>query len=146
MTRLITLVLILISLTILQSWGFSILGVKPNMALAALIASAFFIFNIWEGFFLIALAAFILKFSPAVDTSIVIFSLIAAVLISAAKYLPWQSFFSNIILIALGTSIFYGLLARDLLMSLIFLKEFGLNILIGALIFALMSNLWDNKS
>lgn len=137
--------MIVSSLALLQAFGFTILNVKPNLALAAVIASAFFIASIWEGLFLILLAGLILKFGPIADSSILLFEAIAFASVFSIRYLPWQAVFNNIFLILAGTGIFYFVLARDLLLSFGFFKELGLNITIGALLFALLKNLWENK-
>jgi len=105
--RLLSLVLLICLLSFIQSLGFSIFGVKLNLALAAVIAASFFVANLWEGLLLVVLAALILKFAPGFESEILIFSLIGAGAILIKKYLPWHYFFSNLILIILGTFIFY---------------------------------------
>ncbi len=143
--RLLSLVLLICLLSFIQSLGFSIFGVKLNLALAAVIAASFFVANLWEGLLLVVLAALILKFAPGFESEILIFSLIGAGAILIKKYLPWHYFFSNLILIILGTFIFYLFLAANLILTTIFLKELVLNLIAGTLIFALLNFLWQNK-
>jgi len=94
---------------------------------------------------LVVMAALILKFAPVFENEILIFCLIGAGAILAKKYLPWQYFFGNLILIALGTLIFYVFLMPDLIISSVFVKELVLNLISGALIFAFLNFLWQNK-
>lgn len=151
MRKLITLLFLLLTgfLTLLQSFGFSVFGIKPNLALVSVITASFFIVNgQWseiKGFLLVALAALILKFAPGFRNEILTFSLIGLGAILVKKYLPWHSFFNNLILLAFGTLIFYLFLAPNLILSSIFLKEVILNLILGMLIFAFLNFLWQNK-
>jgi len=138
-------ILLVGALSFLQAFGFSVFGVKPNLALAVLIAISFFIANLWEGFLLVLLAALILKFAPGFEKGILTFSLIAAAGLIVKKYLPWRYFLSNLILIGIGTFIFYLFLNPNLIISVIFLKEIVLNLVAGIIIFAFLSFLWENK-
>jgi len=143
--KLIFLVLIVILLTFLQSFGFSILGVKPNLALVAIISASFFVKNIWQGFLLVVLASFILKFSPGFESEILFLSLIGIGANITKKYHPWHYFFGNLISVTLGTFIFYIFLGTNLITSFIFLKELALNLASGMIIFAFFRLLWNNK-
>lgn len=143
--RLLSLILLICLLSFIQSLGFSISGVKPDLALVGVIAVSFFVSNLWEGFLLVALAALILKFSPGFESEILTLSLIGAGALMIKKYLPWHYFFSNLILITVGTFIFYLFLAANLIPTIIFFKELILNLIAGTLIFALLSFLWQNK-
>lgn len=126
---------IVIFLSFVQAIDFSIFGVKPNLALVAIIVVSFFIVNIWEGFLLIAIAALILKFSPGFSVEILIFSLIAAAAIIIKKYLPWRSMINLVFLIIFATLLFYIFSAPSLIISTILLKELAYNIIVGLLIF-----------
>lgn len=143
--RLFFLVLLVSLLALLQSLGFSLLGIKPDLALLAVIAASFFVEDLLEGLFLVALSALILKFSPDLGKEILIFSLIGAASVITRIYLPWRHFIVNLTLIAAGTFIFYLVLSPNLILGTIFLKELTLNLVFGALIFALFSALWQNK-
>ncbi len=143
--RLFFLVLLVSLLALLQSLGFSLLGIKPDLALLAVIAASFFVEDLLEGLFLVALSALILKFSPGFGKEILLFSLIGAASVITRIYLPWRHFIVNLILIAAGTLTFYLVLAPNLILGGMFLKELTLNLSFGALIFALFSALWQNK-
>ncbi len=101
--------------------------------------------NIWQGFLLVALASFILKFSPGFENELLLFSLIGFGAIVIKKYHPWHYFLSNLISVALATLIFYIFLGINLIISAVFLNELVLNLIAGTLIFAFLSLLWDNK-
>ncbi len=145
MLKLLFTVLIAGLLASVQSMGFSLLNVKPNLALLAVIAASFFIDNLFESLLLVALSAIILKFSPVFENEIIAISLIGAFLVIIQKYLPWRHFVGNLALITLGTFLFYAILAPNLIISTIFLKEIIINLALGMLVFALFSALWQNK-
>ncbi len=139
MPRLFFLTLLIAVLTLIQSFNFSILGVKPNLSLIAVIAASFFIIDVWEGFLLSAIAAFLLKFSPALTKELIVFMGIAFVVIIVRNYFPWRRFLNNFILIALATFTFYVFMAGDFLYSVLFWKELLFNLLFGGLIFVLLA-------
>lgn len=143
--RLFFLILLVSLSALLQSLGFSLLGIEPNLALLTVIAASFFIEDLFEGLFLVVLSAVILKFSPGFGKEIILFSLIGAASVIIEKYLPWRHLVGNLILIAAGTFTFYLILAPNLILELIFLKELILNLALGILIFALFYSLWQNK-
>lgn len=145
MLKLFFLILIVGLLAFWQAFGFSILDIKPNLALVAVIVASFFVDNLWQGFFLVVLSALILKFVPGFEKEILIFSLIGAGTVAIKNRLPWHQFLANIFLVVLGTLIFYLFLAPHLIISVIFWEELVLNLIFGALIFALMSFLWHTK-
>ncbi|MEK7168342.1 MAG: hypothetical protein AAB707_01355, partial [Patescibacteria group bacterium] len=132
-----TLILLVGLLTFFQVLGFSVFGVKPNLALAVVIAASFFIASFWEGFLLVVLAALILKFSPGFAMEILVFALIGTGAIIIKNYLPWRNFLNNLFLVAAGTFVFYLILSPDLILSAIFAKELFLNLVAGISIFAL---------
>ncbi|MEK7555283.1 MAG: hypothetical protein AAB516_00450 [Patescibacteria group bacterium] len=130
---------IIICFSFLQTVDFSIFGVKPNLALVAVIAAAFFISDIWEGVLLAVIAALILKFSPGFSKEILIFFLIVAAAIIAKKYLPWRSMINLIFLIISATLLFYVFSFPTSIISGIFIQELIYNILIGIFIFIVFS-------
>src|SRR3989344_5604048 len=114
--RLFFLILLVSLLALLQSLGFSLLGIEPNLALLAVIAASFFVEDLLEGLFLVALSALILKFSPGFGKEILLFSLIGAASVITRIYFPWSHFIVNLILIAAGTLAFYLVLAPTLIL------------------------------
>jgi len=133
-----TLILLVGLLTFFQVLGFSVFGVKPNLALAVVIAASFFIASFWEGFLLVVLAALILKFSPGFAMEILVFALIGVGAIIIKNYLPWRNFLNNLFLVVAGAFIFYLILSPNLILSAIFAKELFLNAVAGISIFALL--------
>ncbi len=133
--RIFLLLFLVVIFSFIQTLDFSIFGIKPNLALAAIIVSVFFILNIWEGFLLSAMAALILKFSPGFSKEILIFFLIAVAAIIIKKYLPWQSTINMFFLIIATTLLFYAFSYPSLIISGIFLQELIYNIIITGLTF-----------
>lgn len=131
--------LIIICFSFLQTVDFSIFGVKPNLALVAVIAAAFFISDVWEGIFLTAIAVLILKFSPGFNVEILIFSLIAVASVIVKKYLPWHQIINLLFLIIVSTLLFYVFSAPALIISTLFAKELFYNIITGFIIFAALN-------
>lgn len=143
--RLFSLILLVGLLTFFQVLGFSVFGVKPNLALAVVIASSFFIASFWEGFLLVALAVLILKFSPGFTPEILVFALIGVGALIFKNYLPWRNFLNNLFLVIAGTFVFYLILSPNLILSAIFAKELFLNLIAGISIFAFLSLVRQNK-
>ena len=125
--------------SLLNFSGISFLGVKPNYALAAIIAVLFFTDDILESIFLIAVSAAVLKFSPAAGKDILIYSVICIAAVFIKKYLPWRNFVGNLILISFSTILFYVFLFFREINSVIFLKEIVYNIVVGSLVFLILS-------
>lgn len=139
------LIVIVVTLTLLQAWGFDVLNSEPNLAIVSIIATSFFISNVWEGLFLVSVSALILKFTPGLQLEILAFVLMGFFAVLVAKRLPWNYFLSSLLLITLTTSAFYLLFDRALFFSLVLAKELLFNLAVGVIIFALLHNLWENK-
>jgi len=138
MFKLFSLILIIGLLTFVQAFDFSIFNIKPNLALVAIVVASFFIADFWEGTLLVLISTFILKFSPGFNKEILIFFLLGIGFVAIAKHLPWLRWVNNILLIILGTFLFYLFLNADLILSLTFLKEMFLNLSFGALFFGII--------
>lgn len=138
MIRFLILILLVGLLTLFQTLGFSIFGVKPNLALTAVVVASFFVANIWEGLVLILLAALFLKFNAVFSLDIVAFSLIGTAALIFKKYLIWQPLINCLILIGLASLGFYLFLSPSLILSRIFLQEIIYNIILGLLVFVLL--------
>ena len=135
--RLFFLIFLTILFSFVQTTGFSIFGVKPNLALMAVVAVSFFISDIWEGFLLVLMSALILKFGPEVgNKEIIIFSLIGAAAVFSKRYLIWQQLINCLILLVVATLLFYVFLSPSFIFSRIFLQEISYNIISGIIIFA----------
>ncbi len=132
-------------LSVIQSYGFSVFGVAPNLALSAVVAASFFAANFFEGIFLVLLASLILKFGSGFETGILTFALIGAVIAIAAKFIPWRYFAGNLIALVIAVLLFYAFLNPGLILSLVFAKELFLDIVASSLIFAFLYFLWQDK-
>ena len=135
------LTVLVIILSFLNFSGISFLGVKPNYALAAVIAVLFFTDDILESIFLIAVSAAVLKFSPVAGRDILIYSAICIVAVFIKKYLPWRNFVGNLILISFSTILFYVFLFFREINLVIFLKEIVYNMVISGLVFIALSKI-----
>ncbi len=138
MIRLLILILVIGLLALFQTLGFSIFGVKPNLALTAVVAASFFVVNIWEGLVLILLAALFLKFNAVFNLDILVFCLIGTAALIVKKYLVWQPLINCLILIGLASLGLYLFLSPSLIISGIFLQEIIYNIILGIPVFVLL--------
>ena len=141
--RLFFLIFLTVFFSFVQTMGFSMFGVKPNLALVAVIVASFFVKNIWEALLLVILSATMLKFKPVFGQEIIIFSLIGAAAIFLKRRLIWQPLINCLVLIATATVLFYIFLSPSLILSTIFLKEIIYNLILGVLIFYPLS--WLKK-
>ena len=132
-------------LSLIQSYGFSVFGVVPNLALVAVIAASFFVANFFEGIFLVLLSTLILKFSSGFESGILIFALIGVAVVLAAKFVSWRYFIGNLAAVVFAVLIFYAFLNPGLILSLVFVKELFLDIVVSSLLFAFLSFLWQDK-
>ncbi len=142
--RLIFFILAVCLFSFIQAFGFSIFGVKPDLALVAVISASFFVVDVWQGLVLAALASLVLKFSPGFEKEILFFFASAAVSVVLSGRLPARHFIGNVFLIAAATFVMYLLSAADLIFSYVFLKELSLNVVFGILMFETFSFLWQD--
>lgn len=113
----------------------AIFGVRPNFALAGIIAVLFFAENFWQGALFVSLASAVLKFSPRPSKEILIFFVLALAASFLLKKLPWQHFFSCLFLIITATLIFYLAVYPFAILSVSFAQELFYNLFFGAIIF-----------
>lgn len=128
-----------------QSFGWLLWGVNPNLVLVSLITTSFFLRERWSFLFLAALAGLILKFSPSGREELIIIFLLGIGLAVLKNYLPWNNLLGVLVLIFLGTLIFYLFFGPRLIFSVVFGKEIFLNLALGLLFFALLGGVWQNK-
>lgn len=125
----------------LQSFRISFFSVKPDFALAAVVAAIFFVDDIFEGIFLAALAAFLLKFSPYFGSEILVFFAGAVLIAAFGKHLPWHPLINMAVLVSVFTLGFYLVLFPSAVLTLGFFTESLYNILAAGLIFWILSRL-----
>jgi len=139
--RIFFLAVLVVIFSFLNFSGASFLGVKPNFALAAVIAILFFTDDALESIFLIAVSAMVLKFLPAAGKDILIYSIICVAAVFIKKYLPWRNFLGNLILVFSSTVLFYVFLFFKEIGSIIFIKEIVYNMVISGLVFFTLSKI-----
>ncbi|MFH1346908.1 MAG: hypothetical protein ABIH10_01515 [Spirochaetota bacterium] len=132
-------------LSFIQSCGFSVFGVVPNLALVAVVVSSFFVANFFEGFFLVLFASLILKFGLGLETGILTFAFIGAAVVVTAKFIPWRYFVGNLVAVIVAVLLFYAVLNPGLILSSVFIKELFLDIIVSSVIFAFLYFLWQDK-
>lgn len=145
MLKFLLLIFVVVFLTYLQAWGFPVLSIKPNLALVSVVVISFFAANLTEGFLLVLVSALILKFAPGFKPEMLEFVLFGFFAVLIGKHLPWHSLLDILLLIGLGTMLSYLFFNRELLLSVVSLKELVLNLAIGIFLFALLDNLWESK-
>ena len=139
-SRAVTILIIVALVSFWQVSGFSLFDVRPNLALAAALAGLFFV-NRLDGAVLVAVASLILKFAPGYNLEILIFSLLGFTAVFLKNYLPWQNIFNAPALVVVATILFYLILAPQLLMTPLFVKELILNTAAGVICFLVFSQL-----
>lgn len=83
----------------------SLFGTKPNLVLLILIPLIFVVNNRLAYVVLVLIAGLFLKTVPGIDWQIGLFILVVLVAYFLSKFLPWQSFFNNLVLLAGATII-----------------------------------------
>ena len=109
--------------------------IKPNLVFALLVAFAHFKKDWAERVFLILVPALILKFSPSILWTDVIFIVSAFLVMALMDYLPWRRIINSIFAVAVGT-IIIGISALDL-SSL--LTELVYNIILVIILFSIIN-------
>jgi hypothetical protein len=139
MAKFFSLILLVAVLASVQSFGFSLFGVKPNLALIGVVAVSFFAGGILEIFLLSALAAFILKFAPAIGAEITVFFIVSLLAGVLGKYFPWRKSLNNLAVVFLSVFAFYALAGVQFIISPFFWKELVLDLALGSIIFYFFS-------
>ncbi|MCX6702513.1 MAG: hypothetical protein NTW60_01425 [Candidatus Wolfebacteria bacterium] len=132
-------------LSVLQTTGFLIFGIKPDWALFAVIGASFFVSGVWDGLLIVAFSALCLKFGSGFEGEILLFSAIAGIAVVLKKYVPLYGILNSALFTAIGTVAFYFFTDKNLIISLTFFKELAMNIILGMAFFALLHFLWQNK-
>lgn len=117
----------------------NIYGIKPNIVLAVLIAASFFLTNFLIYFSLILLAIITLLFQGGLQSEQLILGILASAAFLAEKKLHWWPILNNLVLIGMGTVIFYLLSSPAFLIGnpLLVLGELTYNLVLGSLFFKL---------
>ncbi len=112
-------------------------GVKPNFTLAALIALSFFMKERIFYFSAIFFALLILRFKPEFELTALAMVLISGASFFARNLIPGKPFINNLILIALGTPVFYLIADPNFVLRDTFtvFEEMFYNVFLGAVFF-----------
>lgn len=134
--------IILVSLIIIfavfqKNSFFQISGIQPNLMLALLLASAFFVKNFLFYLLLIVLEYSILKTEPYFDWPVFLFSFLLIIDFLIARHSPWQPFFTFLILLIATPLLFYTALSFPFVIKniLLVIKEIGYNLVISVLFY-----------
>lgn len=125
---------ILVVASVIQFLGASF-GVIPNFVLATIVIAALFLGDIWHELLLLAVALFLLKFSPAVDRELVAFFATGLLIIGAARRLPWHRFINGIWLTVCAITVLYALVDPTLIFSFIFAQELVYTVLVMSVLY-----------
>ena len=112
----------------MQILGIGAWGAIPNYVLVIIVLASLFVRDIWHELFVLALAVFLLKFSPSVGRDILAFFVVGLAIIVAQRYLPWHAFINCIFLAITATALLYAFIAPTAMASLIFGFEMVYNI------------------
>jgi len=133
--RFLALISIVAALSFVQAHGFTLFGIKPNLALSAIVALALFMPSRTERILAASLAAFVLKGAPS-DIALLSSLLIVFFVVGEAAQLARINWYAAIPVFAvLGSLMLYLLLAPPLVFSAVFLKEALLNTFFAAALY-----------
>lgn len=133
--RLIILGVMLFFASLIQFLDVSLFGVVPNTTLVVIVLAALFLRDIWHELFLIACASFLLKFSPSANREILVFFTVGLLTLVIVRRLPWHLFVNGIFLVVGATFAMYAFIDPSSILSLMFVKELGYNILLTYLLY-----------
>jgi hypothetical protein len=139
-------VFVIIVLAWLQIWqNFSFLGIKPNLMLIIALALPFFVQNIFDQFFLVALVLFLVKISPVANQEVIFLTIISVISIFLGRRMPGWYMVNHLFLVLISVFLWYIYFYYKYLFTAIFWEELVLNSISGLLIFAFLQFLWQNK-
>lgn len=145
MLRFVILLLFVFLASLIQTLWLDTAGFAPNLVLVAIITSSFLVSDILEGILVSVAGAFFLKFGPGFEKEILLIFSIGAAASILKNYLPWQNYLNNIILIFLGTLIFYIFSALSTKFFTVFVQEVSWNIFFGLLMFVILDAILKDK-
>jgi hypothetical protein len=134
-------ILLAVLLELRSGWA---LNFSANFALATLIVLIFFM-SFPELVALIVIAAWLINWQPMIGLEIGVFMFVPILFFAIRRFPPWQIWFSNIIFIVLGISLFYFIVDYSFFAGqwAMFLKDVAISLGWGAAIFAALSRYYQ---
>lgn len=122
---------------------FELDGLRPNLVLAALVAFSFFLRESVAYLTAVFLALIVLRFRPEAELTALAMTLVAIAAFFAHNLIPGKPFINNIIIVALGTPLFYLIAESSFLLSgtITVLQEMVYNVFMGAVFFLIAHRL-----
>lgn len=116
--RLIAATFIFVLAGMLQNTGFFVaFGIKPNLLLVAMVAISFFIKDIWTYLSFVLAAVVLVIVGGGIALEQIVLAGLGLAAFPVGRYLHWQPFFNNFLMIGAGTVLFYLLTAPAFLIS-----------------------------
>lgn len=140
-----TMIVIEGALVLAQSYGISVYGIIPDLALIGIVLASLVLSRIEEGILIVVLAAALLKFGPAPAGELIAFTMIGVAILFMRRTMPYHASIHVIASIVLGTTLMYALLTPHLIKEAIMVREIVVNCIIGAILFVITEYLWQNK-
>lgn len=140
--KLIILFLLVAALGILQNTDIlNVYGVKPNLILAFLIATSFFLDSIPLFLLLVIVSAVFLRFSGGWEWELLVLAVLVVFAAWTGRIIAWRPVFSVAFLIGIGTMLFYLAVGRQFLLAAwpTVLGEMGYNAILGVLVYKWLS-------
>lgn len=135
MMRFFALASIIVALSFMQAHGFALFGIKPNLALSALIALTLFMPSRHERILAASLAVFVLKSAPSDIVPLLSLLVVFFAVGEAAQFARMNWYAAIPIFSVLGSLMLYLLLTPHLLFSATLLKEAILNTFFAAMLY-----------
>lgn len=145
MIRFFILLFFITALSFLQAYGVTLFDARPNLALAAIAASSFFITKRTFRIIAILLAVFILKSAPSDVELMVSLSVVFFVVSESVRTFRIHETVLIPLAAILGSLVLYLILAPSLIFSYIFVKEIFINAALALCFYFALSPIFSVK-
>lgn len=127
----------------LELKGGALFGFAPDCALAVLIAIGAFI-SFGELLLLTAVAVVLLNWQPYVGSELVVFAGLILFAALVRRFVSWQAWFANVLMIGLAATAFHGFWHREAVLRapITFFQILTADILFGAISFFILSSVF----
>jgi hypothetical protein len=130
--------LFLLFIVLIAQFWLATAGIYLDLAFAALISFAF-IFGFWELMVFVVLTTFIINWQPAASLEILIFALFPVAVYFSRNIVHWQLWLEDLAAIFLGYFVLYLSVTHGRLHWTPFFIDTGAGLVLGALIFFVLS-------